>query len=99
MVTHVAHAQDVTVGKPCSPQLAKAVFEAQEAFQAMKGQPFLLETKFDGETCIESVGRNPASIEPGVEPDCCRAGERLQMHCNGGEIKWYGGRQGINHAT
>ena len=45
-------AQDVVVGKPVRPQLAKAAKGPQEALDAMKGKPFLLETKFDGEVCV-----------------------------------------------
>ena len=52
ILTQMARAQDVTVGKPIMPQLAKTVFTPQEAFDAVKGRPFLLETKFDGEMCI-----------------------------------------------
>ena len=48
--TDGSHAQDITVGRPICPQLAKTVFTPQEAITAMKGQPFLLETKFDGES-------------------------------------------------
>jgi ATP-dependent DNA ligase len=41
-------AQDVVVGKPIRPHLAKAAKDPQEALDSMKGKPFLLETKFDG---------------------------------------------------
>ena len=45
-------AQDVVVGKSVQPQLAKAAKDPQQALDAMKGKPFLLETKFDGEMCF-----------------------------------------------
>ena len=44
-----AFPQDVVVGKPVRPQLAKAATDPQQALDAMKGKPFLLETKFDGD--------------------------------------------------
>ena len=31
--------------------------------------------------------------------DCCRAGERLQLHRDGASMHWFGGRKGINHGT
>ncbi len=45
-----SRAQDINVGRPICPQLAKTVFTPQEAIDVMKGRPFLLETKFDGES-------------------------------------------------
>ena len=63
-MTEVACAQDVTVGKPVSAQLAKAVFTPQQAVDAMKGRPFYLETKFDGEMCTACVRHASAAGEP-----------------------------------
>ena len=40
--------QDITVGNPAKAQLARAVRSAEEAFNVMKGNFFVVETKFDG---------------------------------------------------
>lgn len=46
--------QDIKVGKPAKPQLARAVKGPEEAYNIMKGRPFVVETKFDGEpSCTE----------------------------------------------
>ena len=99
MVTQVARAQDITIGKPISAQLAKAVFTPQQALDAMKGRPFFLETKFDGEMCIIRVGHASAAGKLLKKLDYCRAGERLQLHRDGETMNWFGGRKGIDHAT
>ncbi len=91
--------QDVTVGKPVSARLAKAVFTPQQAVEAMKGRPSFLETKFDGEMCTACVRHASAAGEPLEKLSCCRAGERLQLHCNGASMQWFGGRNGIDHGT
>lgn len=36
-------------GKPARPQLADSAKSAEEAMKHMKGRPFVVETKFDGE--------------------------------------------------
>ena len=41
--------QDITVGNPAKAQLARAVRNPEEAFNIMKGNFFVVETKFDGE--------------------------------------------------
>ncbi len=41
--------QEVSVGNVVRPHLAKKVYSVKEAFSKMKGQDFVVETKFDGE--------------------------------------------------
>ena len=40
--------QDITVGNPAKAQLARAMRGPEEAFNIMKGNFFVVETKFDG---------------------------------------------------
>ena len=98
----LAAAQDVVVGKPVRPQLAKAAKDPQEALDGMKGKPFLLETKFDGvETAdhffpgIACMCRSPICV---MQYGCCHAGERMQVHRNGDVIQWFS-RKGIDHGV
>ena len=44
----VPQLQDITVGNPAKAQLARAVRGPEEAFNIMKGNFFVVETKFDG---------------------------------------------------
>ena len=44
----VPQLQDITVGNPAKAQLARAVRSPEEAFNIMKGNFFVVETKFDG---------------------------------------------------
>lgn len=51
---HILTWQDIKVGKPAKPQLARAVKGPEEAYNIMKGRPFVVETKFDGRLCLPS---------------------------------------------
>jgi hypothetical protein len=44
----VPQLQDITVGNPAKAQLARAVRGPEDAFNIMKGNFFVVETKFDG---------------------------------------------------
>ena len=47
--------QDITVGNPAKAQLARAVRNPEEAFNLMKGNFFVVETKFDGRLHIPAL--------------------------------------------
>ena len=45
--------QDITLGKPAKAQLAKPVDGPEKAYHTMKGNEFVVETKFDGAPALE----------------------------------------------
>lgn len=45
--------QDVEPGRPVRSQLASAAKSPEEAFRRMKNKTFVVETKFDGQCCLE----------------------------------------------
>jgi len=40
-----------------------------------------------------------AAVQPIERVISCRAGERLQLHRDGANMRWFAGRKGIDHAT
>ena len=45
--------QDVEPGRPVRSQLASAAKSPEEAFRRMKNKTFVVETKFDGQHCLD----------------------------------------------
>ena len=54
--------QDVEPGLPVRSQLAAPAFSVKQAFDKMKGAPFIVETKFDGKPCISSLCHSPHEV-------------------------------------
>lgn len=91
--------QDITVGKPAKTQLARAVRGPEEAYNIMKGRPFVVETKFDGAS-LSLIARNIKGILSDGSGTLffVGAGERMQVHVLKDEIRYYS-RRGIEHGS
>lgn len=91
--------QDVEPLKNVRPQLARPASGGVEgAFQLMKGKPFLVETKFDGEPLMTPAHKEDPSLHFGNPEGHLGAGERIQVHRKGSQMAFYS-RRALEHGT